>query len=595
MDVINHVYLNDRRFFTISPSVDVLRVMGASATSLGKSSLTRIIANQPLASALVAGFLIQIFTIVLTPWDKMPPIQIGVILFVFLTLLSVSIHIYRYSSLLDRLKVAHVRRIFAKDYLSGGRIGRQYQYLVLKGLRSARQLLGEPGNSRSNWTTYSFDRCIAIALIYPLLSALIAWCVDSQSIGSLGKALGLPIDAPLWKRLIFILTLALPALLALLKPPKHDNRRTAQTTDSKSSRDPRHLTNEELEERAETLVQIFAVFFIICIEILIFTAVLGFSFRAISLILIIQFMTITVALSRSIAFGVGSALFCVAVTYSLVVSGFTVGPNASPYAPPFLVGLVILLISCVAYNSMSLNSRLLRLLIVIIGVSGISIFLILFPYLVFTDPELTNSDLSLVFLLPILTYINGFFDWISIGITRYLVRAGIMRNSIWAIGFGILDVFLGLFVLIGLCVAIILSSAFLLTLGAPNPSSNSFEIDTILADLRNQPSSQSTQSYWAYWIVFSSLIPSMVNLSVASFSIIRGNRIFKQTTETEKIFQNGDIDKNGVFAIVRLSLVVSVSLFMSMLFFLFAAWFVFEYILPSYGSVLISVIDIFTP
>ncbi|MEM1151179.1 MAG: hypothetical protein AAGI03_11585 [Pseudomonadota bacterium] len=135
--------------------------------------------------------------------------------------------------------------------------------------------------------------------------------------------------------------------------------------------------------------------------------------------------------------------------------------------------------------------------------------------------ELTRPlEWTLLVLLLALPLINGLFDWFSIGLTRKLLRDGLVKGGVWPFVNAALDMVAAialLFTLLLVSLAYIYGlniAAFLA--GSPPVFDVAGTLELLRADAGN-PS-----LWWIYITVFTTFIPSLVNLSLGGLAILRG-------------------------------------------------------------------------
>ncbi|NBB70520.1 MAG: hypothetical protein GVY33_09410, partial [Alphaproteobacteria bacterium] len=207
--------------------------------------------------------------------------------------------------------------------------------------------------------------------------------------------------------------------------------------------------------------------------------------------------------------GALSATFAVFVAVAAAVTGFVAGPFASVLA--LTLGLAIAL-GCAAATG-KLVERTTRLDLGLYGylllvLCGLAVMLVTVAFAPDPDEAVTTLLLFLV-LLPL---VNALFDYLSIGTTRALLRRG-TRLPGRALVFGTLDVglALGFFVLLrGLLVVLVV---------AMNAAAGTDVVDLqgLFADLRS--GERGGDYWWLYATIFSTLVPTLVHLSIALWSL----------------------------------------------------------------------------
>ena len=126
----------------------------------------------------------------------------------------------------------------------------------------------------------------------------------------------------------------------------------------------------------------------------------------------------------------------------------------------------------------------------------------------------------LLFLGPV-TVINALFGWLSLGLTRALMRRGLEREKWWPYLYAFVDALLALVVMVFLAVAMVAAVQLIDGLAASGGGKPVFPpmlefLDAIRADPGNP------EYWWIYATLFSIMLPSLINLFVAGISLARG-------------------------------------------------------------------------
>jgi hypothetical protein len=125
--------------------------------------------------------------------------------------------------------------------------------------------------------------------------------------------------------------------------------------------------------------------------------------------------------------------------------------------------------------------------------------------------------------IGVFTLVNAPFDWISIGLTGLLLRWGIERGGPWPYMFAAVDAVVASTLIAVLAVMIVISVDLfdsLAEIGGGDKARVLPPMQFYLAALRKQP--QAPEFWWVYATLFSTMIPSIINLFIAGFSFLRG-------------------------------------------------------------------------
>ena len=129
--------------------------------------------------------------------------------------------------------------------------------------------------------------------------------------------------------------------------------------------------------------------------------------------------------------------------------------------------------------------------------------------------EFTEESRIILLFLGVLPLVNAPLDWLSLGLTRGLLRAVFWRivPRIWRWCAGIFDAGLAfglMFVLVAVVIGVVsLLNAAAIAGGGPPL----VDIPGVLAAIRTDP--RNPTHYWVYFLFFSTLIPTVIHLGVA--------------------------------------------------------------------------------
>ena len=162
--------------------------------------------------------------------------------------------------------------------------------------------------------------------------------------------------------------------------------------------------------------------------------------------------------------------------------------------------------------------RRLRLLafigVYLLGIAGLVRWL---PDLV---PINSSPEWTLLVFLGALPLINALFDWLSIGATRYLLTTGLQKSGWWGVTFALIDLLVAVTMLFTLMVTTIAYLEWLNVLSIRAGTGEVIDISGLLDSLKTSPSDPSL--FWIYVTIFTTFIPSLVNLFLGGLSLVRG-------------------------------------------------------------------------
>ena len=125
----------------------------------------------------------------------------------------------------------------------------------------------------------------------------------------------------------------------------------------------------------------------------------------------------------------------------------------------------------------------------------------------------------LLLFFGLLTLINAPFDWLSLGLTRGLLRLGLARRGAWPWWLALLDAFLAT-VLVGLLsAAMVLGIQAFDAMAVRGGGQAVLPLHTLLADMQARPAEP--EFWWIYALLLSTLLPSAANAVVGCTSWLR--------------------------------------------------------------------------
>ena len=122
----------------------------------------------------------------------------------------------------------------------------------------------------------------------------------------------------------------------------------------------------------------------------------------------------------------------------------------------------------------------------------------------------------------LLTVVNAPFDWFSLGVTRYLLRTGLSGAQWRPFVYAAVDLLVAAATVVALAIicTVAVQAFDILAWHAGGTQAMILWPEQFLAELRADPGA--FQFWWAYSMLFSTLIPSVVNVSVAGAAVCRG-------------------------------------------------------------------------
>jgi hypothetical protein len=347
------------------------------------------------------------------------------------------------------------------------------------------------------WTAEAFDRCLLLAFIYPIVSIIFVWGVSGHT-GAAERALFLAADDPADHyaalRRILVLISILIGCYAIYGSIRSTGIRSI----------------------------FWITLFVISIGV-----ITGAGAGAVAFAITGALTGVGAGAVIGARANAGAGAGAVAVTVVIIV-GFAVafvragtGAVAGVIAVGFPVAAAaaISIAVAIAADFVARNHRL--------GVFQVIFFLsmmmICFLVAFHLAPLSTWRTFSPILLfLGILTLVNAPVDWLAVGFTRALLRRGLARGGWWPFLYALIDVLVAAILIIGLAFAMVIAIQIFDDIAVLRAGSNArtLPLGPLFEGLRNAPTAY--ENWWVWLLLFSSMIPSILNLSIAAAAFLRG-------------------------------------------------------------------------
>ncbi|MDF1737052.1 MAG: hypothetical protein P1U37_17305 [Minwuia sp.] len=250
------------------------------------------------------------------------------------------------------------------------------------------------------------------------------------------------------------------------------------------------------------------------------------------------------------AFAVGNVLACAAV-YAVAVK-ITIEYDVEFYFAGLFALIMVGFTASICGFAIKFGIRIANILNrseVIVAV--ISILYLSAEYLlsnILVIPGTSNEHLTLLVGCIVLPVLNAPFDWLSIGLTRHLLRLGLRRKRLldrflcwWA------DISGAILLLIGVAVGMVVALEAVNGIGgASGMLVPIVPVAATLADIGSEP--DAARHLWIYFALFSTLIPTIVHLVVMIFSGLTANFPPMQRLVVNLIQSGPDAGYNNLIA-----------------------------------------------
>jgi hypothetical protein len=287
------------------------------------------------------------------------------------------------------------------------------------------------------WTAPAFDRCLLLALIYPIATQFLTWAISGHVGPAAQSALGLNPDVPGWLRSLAAAAVGFSSF-AFWRGVRARGR--------------------------EFLVWILAF--------------LAGAFG--------------VALAGAAAFGrasadaiAGAIFFAFAGAFAIMLSSRIEHRWQGAFLLLFVVAMILAYLGASA--TQWLTGRAAR------------------PMLLF---------------LGLVTLLNAPFDWASLGVTRALLRRGLELGGWWPYLLALVDAVLAGVIIACLALFMVLGAQTFDKLAALSGGTPLMPLDTFFNGVVNNPTAP--EFWWAYALLLSTMIPSLINLAIGGMAFTRG-------------------------------------------------------------------------
>jgi hypothetical protein len=219
---------------------------------------------------------------------------------------------------------------------------------------------------------------------------------------------------------------------------------------------------------------------------------------------------------------------------------------------------------------------LLFVLVSPLGIAGFGVWFAIGPMLMF---------------LALLTLVNAPFDWITLGLTRTLLRRGLERGGWWPLVYGIVDLLAAALVVMALSVAVLWAVQLFGHFTARGGGAQVLDPQRVLDALADPARRAAPEYWWLYAMLFSTLIPSIVNVALGALSLLRGipgahARLARRMPDGEAVIESERMWMAPLLAgQAMLSVVIGTAVMLGLL------WLILVWELPLMGWNLVSMLQ----
>jgi len=126
----------------------------------------------------------------------------------------------------------------------------------------------------------------------------------------------------------------------------------------------------------------------------------------------------------------------------------------------------------------------------------------------------------LLLFLGLLTLLNAPFDWVSLGLTRALLRRGLELGGRWPYGLALVDAGLAAVIIAALALTMVVGVQAFAALAVSGGGTAVLPLDALFSGIAEHPTAP--EYWWLSALLLSTMIPSLVNLVIGGTSLVRG-------------------------------------------------------------------------
>jgi hypothetical protein len=358
------------------------------------------------------------------------------------------------------------------------------------------------------WTAAAFDRCLLLALVYPVLSIFVIWAITGE-VGAAEQALLLETAAG-WQRLLSV-ALLVPAAFTLW-----------------------FVKVGGLRGRAWQFAPALALGLALGLAFAFTVVAFDGAFIGVGVLSFAFVAAFAGAGSVAFAFAAGSALGTIVgivFAFGVAPTGGGGGVFALAFAVAFTVAFTVAISIAIAFASgfavavvqkTSIRNGWQNRFLATFAAIALGLCLAAAAYLPGPSSGWELSGPVLLF-CGLLTLVNAPFDWASIGLTRFLLHLGLQLGGRWPYALALFDAALASALIVLLAMAMVFAVDLFDHLAASGGGDKARVLPPMtfyLAMLRQNPADH--EFWWVYSTLFSTMIPSVINLFIAGWSFLRG-------------------------------------------------------------------------
>jgi hypothetical protein len=337
------------------------------------------------------------------------------------------------------------------------------------------------------WTAPAFDRCLLLALIYPVVTIFAIWAITGH-VGPAEAALRLDPGLPGWRR-----GLAVAAFGLAVFTTWHSKRTL-------------HLW--------KSLAWMQGLF--------IFALAFSLANGGATNVYFATNFALAAAFAAAFALGIvhASAASGVVVVFGITISFVFTISGLDVYRTVF-AAIFVFVAALVVIATLIISSKMHRWHGVYLSFFVPVMIMVCLATVSFLSPlENAGSFGPVLLFLGLLTLLNAPFDWASLGLTRALLRRGLELAGWWPYLLALVDAVLAAVIVAALAITMVIGVQAFDGLAVHGGGEPVLRLDALLDGIAGHPAEP--EYWWLYALLLSSMIPSLINLMIGGASLLRG-------------------------------------------------------------------------
>ncbi|MGO9720588.1 MAG: hypothetical protein ACLPIG_03780 [Methylocella sp.] len=334
------------------------------------------------------------------------------------------------------------------------------------------------------WTAPALDRCLLLALIYPIATIFLIWAISGH-VGPAEAALRLTPHLSGWRRGLTLVAVGviLFEIWRFRIPPTR-------------------------------AIAPFELAFIVTVAVAVANAVAGNA--------AVAFVGVAPFWIARLANGFGAVAAVSAISFMILLPSVLALPDDAPivYAYAFVLTAIGSFFVVDAWNRLAIKRGWQGSFLAFVLLAMIVVCFLAAAFL--AHLETWNKSGPMLLYLGLLTLFNAPFEWASLGLTRALLRRGLELGGWWPYLLALADACLA-----GIIIALLAPTMVIgvqafdeLAVNSGGETAAVLPLLALFDDIAQNPGAP--EYWWAYALLLSAMIPSLVNLAIGGMAFSRG-------------------------------------------------------------------------